>query len=99
RASHVTGVQTCALPISFTPTLALDQPARAAVAAGDGPVAAALAQALADPELRDWVLVERAAGADAALAALHERRVDAAVIIPAAGRKSVGEGKRGGAGG
>lgn len=68
---------------TFTPTFTLDQPARAAVAVGDGPMAAALAQALADPAMEDWMVVETAASADDALAALYDRRVDAAVIIPA----------------
>lgn len=67
---------------TFTTTLSLDRPARAAVSAGEGPMAAALAEALASPDVKEWVEVEPAAGPDEALAALHDRRVDAAVIIP-----------------
>src|SRR5690606_33994262 len=54
---------------TFSPAFTLDQPVRAAVAAGGGPMAVALAQGLAEPALAEWMVVEPVADADEALAA------------------------------
>ncbi|HEX6988039.1 MAG TPA: ABC transporter permease [Bacillota bacterium] len=68
---------------TFTPVFSLDNPPHAALAVEDGPMARALSAALSGPEVRDWLVVEPVAGAEQALEALYDRRVDAAVIVPA----------------